>query len=218
MQDVLIFGTNDFAEILYRNIEMQSKKCYRVVGFMVDDDYYTDDTCLELPVYRYSETDRLLVRTAFICVGYTGMNQNREQIFYRLQQDGWNLPNYIDETAVVRSKVMGKANIILEGAIISTQASIGHGNIFYPHSNLAHHSVLGDFNYLSIAATISGHVTVGNNCFFGANSTTKDKIDIHDRSLIGAGCYLNASTNHPDGVYVPPRKIELQKKSSEINL
>ena len=76
---------------------------------MVDDDYYTDDTCLELPVYRYSETDRLSVRTAFICVGYTGMNQNREQIFYRLQQDGWNLPNYIDETAVVRSKVMGKA-------------------------------------------------------------------------------------------------------------
>lgn len=219
MKDIFIFGTNDFAQMLYWNIQYQTKSEFHVLGFVLDDSYYESKHCCGLDVFPYSKIlMETTVRDIFICVGYSRMNQNRKDIFERLLKDGWHFPNYIDETASVRTDYIGMGNIIFEGSRLSIQSSIGNGNIFYPNSHLAHHSTMGDFNYVTICASISGHVEVGNCCFFGANSCTRDKIRIQDRSLLGAGCYLSKSTDHPDGVYVPPRSIELQRKSYEIDL
>ena len=59
---------------------------------------------------------------------------------------------------------------------------------------------------------------IRNNCFFGNNCTIKNGIEIKDKTLIGAGCYISKGTDE-EGVYVPQRSIKLENKSSlDINL
>ena len=67
MKDVLIFGINDFAQMLYENIQYQSRKEFRVLGFVLDDSYWTNKQCCGLEVFPYSRVmETSLVRDIFL--------------------------------------------------------------------------------------------------------------------------------------------------------
>lgn len=218
MKQILIFGTTIFAEdvheiILQDSPEMSESLC----GFVVDDAYYDTETLCNKPVYKYSQleqhftTDNLEI---LISVGYNNMNKVREAIFDRLTRDGRQIANYISPKATVRTNNIGVGNIILDNVNIGVKCEIGNGNIFGPGACLGHHSAVGNFNFFS-CTFISGNTRIGDRCFFGTNSCTKDNIAIADETFIGAGCYLNTDTKARE-VYSSPRTIKLTQDSSVI--
>ena len=220
MQDILIFGTNDFAEILYEYIKQgHGATSFCVKGFVVDVAYYHEKTSYDgLPIYPYSQLtaqfrqDEIMI---LVAVGYTNMNLCRKEIFQRLQQDGWKIVSYIDKRAIVNTEDLGTGNIILDGANIGVCCHVGTGNVFYPESLLAHHCSLGNFNFLAISSSVAGYVQIGDRCFFGNNSCTKEKIRIADACLVGAGCYLPHDVEGKGAVFVPARGQQLLQLSSE---
>ena len=216
---MLIFGCNDFAEMIYESIRRGcSTHEYEVEGFVIDDAYYEAPLYCGKPVYRYSELDSQFVREdirILICVGYSNMNANRKEIFGRLTRDGWNIASYFDKMAIIRTDNLGIGNIVCDGANIGIKSKIGNGNIFYPGALFAHHSTAGDFNFFAISSSVAGHVSVGNQCFFGNNSSTRDKITIADKNLIGAGCYLNHNVQVSGRVYVSNRCVELADRTAD---
>lgn len=220
MNKVIIFGTTQFAELLYFNLKKDKE--YEVVAFTVDGAFKKYDRFCELPVIDFEDITTIYNPERygmFICVGYSKMNMIRKEKFLKAKEKGYRIINYIHPTALIQTKFIGEGNIFMEGVIIGPFVKIGNGNIFYPKAHIAHHTSLGNFNFIAISAAIAGNVLIADNCFFGNNCTTRNDIIIQKFTLVGAASYLSCSTDSEGLVYVPPRSVKLPNKSSfEINL
>ena len=196
MSSVLIFGTSSFSEVLAETIAQDSPEI-NLKGFILNDEYYTNENFSDRKVYKYSELKNYFSPNdteILVSIGYTNMNINREKIFTLLKSDGWKIASYINPKATIRTSSIGIGNIILDAVNIGVKAQIGDGNIFYNNGILSHHSKIGNFNYFAPCVAIAGHVNIANRCFFGINCSVANGVNISDETLVGAGCYISKDT------------------------
>lgn len=215
MEKVIIFGLNQFAELLYFNLKDDID--YEVVAFSVDEDYKNIESFCEKPVVAFEEIEKVYepnIHGFFICIGYNKMNQLRKQKFKEIKAKGYSIMSYTHPTAYVQTNDIGEGNIIMDGVNIGPFTKIGTGNVFYPKAYIAHHTEVGSFNFFAISVAVAGNVLVGSNCFFGNNCTIKNNIKIDDFTLIGAAAYLSNDTCSCGEVYTPPRSMKLENKHS----
>ena len=217
MNNVIIFGTTQFAELLYHYLS--SNPDYNVCGFTVDQEFCTTSHYCNLPLIPFEEIENKFDPEnygMFICVGYTKMNSIRASRFEEAKRKGYKIMSYAHESATILTEDFGEGNIIMENVTIGAFSSIGNGNIFYPNAHVAHHTTIGNYNFFTISVAIAGNIIIGNNCFFGNNCTIKNNISIADYTLVGAAAYVSANTA-AYSVYVPPRSICLiNKKSTDL--
>ncbi len=216
MKSVLLFGTNEIAEIISYNVDNNlGIEPMEVIGFVLDDEYFSQDSFAGKQVYRYSEAKNKLFGKVeiIVCIGYKEMNEGRKKVFYRLQKEGWSIGSFVSRESRIYAKGQGVGNIFLNASFVGVDSVIGNGNIF-SFGKISHHSRLGNFNYLS-NNSVGGHVCIGDCCFLGLQSCIKDNIHIHDKTLVGAGCYLGHSTKLPGQAYGASRAVKLGK-SEEV--
>lgn len=214
MKNVIIFGTTQFAEILYFFLKQENK--YNVCGFTVDKKYIKKETFCDLPVFPFENIeDKFNPKDfgIFICMGYTNMNTVRAEKFTKAKQKGYAIESYTHPTAVVLSKDFGEGNIIMENVTVGAFCKFGDGNVLWANAHIAHHTCIKDYNFFTISVAVAGNIRIGSYNFFGNNCTIKNGINIEDYSLIGAGCYLSEDTKKY-GVYVPPKSYQLLNKKS----
>lgn len=209
-----IYGTTELGEILFNCL----KECnIEIDGFTVDKEYITDNFLMSYPVVPYDELKSSAENGEeigiYVCIGYKAMNENRRRAFKRIKADGMKIESFIHPSAIVKSDSIGEGCLIFEQAYIGPYTTIGDGNIFFPKSMLSHHSNAGNFNFFSVGCSVAGNVKIGDNCFLGNNSTTKDAVNIGSYTLLGAGCYVSCDTNEYD-VIVPARGQILENKRS----
>lgn len=219
MRNVIIFGTDQFAELLY--FYLQDDKEYNVVAFTVDRQYMKTCELHGKPVICFENIEKEYNPQEyglFLCIGYNWMNQVREQKYKEAKNKGYKIMSYCHPSSLVSTKDIGEGNIIMEGVIIGAFAKIGKGNVFYAKAHIAHHTIIGDFNFFAISVAVAGNVLIKNNCFFGNNCTVRNDIRIDSFTLIGAAAYISEDTMLGD-VYVPARSIKLAaRKSIDFNL
>lgn len=206
---VLIFGTGQFAQIIKRYLEEQGRV---LAGFTVNK------SCISGGggVYPFETIEKIFPPSEYemiICVGYTHMNSIRQRIFAEAQEKGYHIIGFIHESATVLTDDIGDGTIVMERALIGPFCKLGTGNIVFADAHIAHHTLVGDFNFFTISVAVAGNVKIGNNCFFGNNCTIRNGIEIKDYTLIGAGAYVSKSTEAYD-VMVPNRAIKLEGKTS----
>lgn len=119
MEKYIIFGVNELSEIVTIYINSNNEYNGRVIGFVVDDEYYNEDMFCMLPTYKYSEIGNIFNKKDvkfLICVGYSQMNETRKNIFYRLKNEGWKIGsfNYFSPGASIAGKVNIEDNCFLE--------------------------------------------------------------------------------------------------------
>lgn len=187
---VLIFGTGDFADVLYQKLLAQQEQ---VDGFVVNEKYITEKNFLGLPVLPYEHleehfgTEQISLYLAVI--GKKCMFQQREDAYRAIKADGYEVKNFISSHAMVQTKQIGDGNIIMENVVIEQHCVLGSGNIIWPNVVLPHHNRVGSFNNLSPSASFSGYAVVGNHCFIGNNACLNNHVQVHDRALVGAGVF-----------------------------
>ena len=54
--EIVIFGTGEFGRMMYEFLEHDSD--YKVVGFCVEEKYYSDSTLYSLPVVKFEEVEK----------------------------------------------------------------------------------------------------------------------------------------------------------------
>jgi UDP-3-O-[3-hydroxymyristoyl] glucosamine N-acyltransferase len=81
-------------------------------------------------------------------------------------------------------------------------------------SSIAHHSIVGANCFISSQVAVSGFCTIGESCFLGVNSCTKDHVNIAKDTFVGAGAVVIQDTE-PGKIYVgnpakplPDRTVE----------
>jgi sugar O-acyltransferase (sialic acid O-acetyltransferase NeuD family) len=221
MKKALIFGTNDFAELLYFHLRKDVNASTEVCAFTISQRYYSSSEFCGLPVFPFEEICDNFPPSEygiFVCVGYKDMNENRRKIFGTITEKGYDVLSFIHPTAQMNALYIGKGTIIMPNVVIGEYCTVGNGNIFYHGSIIAHHSHIGNFNFFAINSCVSGHVTINDGCFFGANSTIRNSVTIANQTLVGANAYVDKDTK-PQCVIVPSRSKILKGLSSfNINL
>jgi sugar O-acyltransferase (sialic acid O-acetyltransferase NeuD family) len=218
-QNLIIFGNGIAAKMAKYYFDNDSH--YQIVAFTVDKDFIVSEMLEGLPVLDFSTIDLHfppIENTIFIAVGYSKMNELRENKYQIAKKMGFGIASYISSRCVNMSKFpIGENAYILEGSIIQPFAKIGNNVTIWSGSVVGHGSIIEDNNFLSINVVVCGYTVIKNNCFLGANSTISDFVTIAEKTLVGAQSFISKNTEK-GSVYVAPRAIKLDKNSSEMNL
>lgn len=219
MEDIIIFGSGDIAQIANYYFKIDSK--YRVVAFTVDREYVKESEFEGLPVVPFDEltskypADKFKM---FIAVSYAGLNKVRETKYYEAKKLGYTLVSYVSsKCSYLTPYEHGDNCFIFEDNTIQPFVKIGNNVTLWSGNHIGHHSVIHDHNFISSHVVVSGHCVINSNSFIGVNSTLGHKVEIGRENIIGAGSIITKSTGAGE-VYVPAKSIKLDKSSSEIKL
>ena len=144
-----------------------------------------------------------------LTIGYSQMNEHRESKFNYCKEKGYKVLTYVSKQAQVYTNHIGEGSIILPGTYLGPFSEVGICTVVRPGSVLAHHDVIGDFNWIADGCTFGGGVRMGSHCFLGLGTTVRNEISISDYTFTGAQTYLGRDTERY-GAYigVPSKKIE----------
>lgn len=118
----------------------------------------------------------------------------RAEAFESLAAKGIPFANVVDRTAVVRAGVrMGRGNLVMGNAYLSTAVEIGDDNFFASHTVIEHHSKIGSHCTFGPRTTLSGAVSVGDRVKTGVAVSIEPYVKIGSRSVIASACVI---TNH----------------------
>ncbi len=216
---LIIFGTNDIAQIAHDYFESDSP--YSVVAFTVDRNFITGTEFEKKPLIPFEDLESSYSPDSyeiFIALSYTQLNQLREKKYNEAKDRGYKIASYISSKCSYLSKYPpGENAFIFEDNTIQPYVKIGNNVTLWSGNHIGHHSTIEDHNFISSHVVISGHCTIKSHCFLGVNSTIAHKVEVGERTIIGAGAVITKNTEQ-DSIYVVPRSIKLDKKSSEITL
>ena len=210
-KNLVIFGTEDFAEIAYEYFTHDSE--YRVVGFTVDNAYKTTDSKFGLPVVPFEDLQQFFPAGSheiFCAIVYARMNKVREEVCLRVKQAGYRLASYVSSRAFVWHNVkMGEHCFIFEDNTIQPFVEIGNNVVMWSGNHIGHHSKVGDHIFITSQVVVSGWCDIGDHCFIGVNTTLANNTSVGNGSWIGHGTCLGGAI---------PEKSLVKAPSSEVSV
>ena len=118
--------------------------------------------------------------------------------------------SWIHPTSLVLDNVeIGEGTFIGAYSIITTNIKIGNHAILNRMNQIGHDCVIGDFFSAMPGSIISGNSIIGDRCYIGTNSSTREKIKIGNDVTIGLNTGI-VKDILVSGVYVgsPLKKIK----------
>lgn len=189
MEDIILLGIGGHAHSVVDTIEGAGK--YRIVGFLDIE----ENQGKEYRGYRVIGTDGMLesyyqkgIRNAFVTVGYLGEGNTREKLYKALKRIGYEIPNIIDETAIIaRDVCIGEGNFVGKRAVINANAKMGTMCIINTGAIVEHDCCIGDMTHIAVGTILCGGVMVGDRTLIGAGAILKQGVQIGSHVIIGAG-------------------------------
>lgn len=227
MKKTVIFGTTSLASTL--RYEMETDAGMDTESFCLTSDYmeksgFGASAMFDgRPVVPFERLNELYGHGNFqvmIMVGYSNMNSNRENLFRKCDQYGYEIGSYISPRAKIAcrgtdgdSVPFGRGTIIFEGSRICRFAKLGDGNIVVG-ATIEHDNTVGNFNWFARNFITAGSVKVGNNNFFGVNACIRDQTAIGNYCLVGAGAVIDHSLEDCTLATAPKARISVTSKST----
>jgi len=216
---LILFGTGDIAQIAHDYFEKDSE--YSVVAFTVDQEFLTGSEFEKKPLFPFENIETIYTPAEyeiFIALSYTQLNKLREKKYLEAKEKGYKIASFISSKCTYLSKYPpGENAFIFEDNTIQPYVKIGDNVTLWSGNHIGHHSIIKDHNFISSHVVISGHCIINSHCFLGVNSTLAHKVEIGERTIVGAGAVITKNTEQ-DSIYVAPRSVKLDKKSNEITL
>jgi len=180
MKDIVIFGTGQTSEIIFRCFSRNTKR--NIVAFTSHSSFVNDKFFLGLPVVPFEKIEIQFPPDKyeiFIAISYENNNMLRKKIFEEVKQKNYFLASYISPESNIDDDIsVGENCLILESNVIQPFASIGNNVFIWGNVSVGHHSVIKDHCWLTPGSSIGGNTTLGSGTFLGINATIGHLIDI----------------------------------------
>jgi sugar O-acyltransferase (sialic acid O-acetyltransferase NeuD family) len=216
-QQVVIFGTGDFAQVAAIYLEADSP--YTVAAFTIDDGYVSTPQLLGLPVIPFSQLGHQHPPSHYpmlVAIGFSKVNQARAEIYQRCKALGYQLISYVSSKAVQWGHVsIGDNCFIFEQNVLQPFVQIGNNVVLWSGNHIGHHAHIEDHCFIASHAVISGRVRIGPRCFVGVNATFRDGVTVAADCVIGAGALIVRDTQIGE-VYRGPKSEPAPYKSHEM--
>ncbi len=189
MEDIILLGLGGHAHSVVDSIEQEGK--YNIIGFLDTEkmqgkrfrDYCVLDTDNALQEYFDKG-----IKNAFVTIGFMGHGNVRNQLYKRLKDIGYTVPDIIDITAVVSENAILEDGIFVgKKVVINANVKIGNMCIVNTGAIVEHDCVIGRFSHIAVSSVLCGGVLVGEQTLIGANATVIQEIKIGNCCVIGAG-------------------------------
>lgn len=213
---VIIFGTNDFAELALYYLTFDSD--YEVHGFTKNANYIIDgEKYYERPVVPFEELNKHFPPTEyylFAPMSGNKMNNIRKNIYLEGLNKGYRFISYVSSKCTDYSVSIGDNCFILENNVLQPFTEIGNNVILWSGNHIGHHSKIEDHSFFTSHVVLSGHCLVKERSWFGVNSTIRDGLTIGEGSLIAMGSLITKSTDE-NGFYMGSPAKKQEKTSLE---
>lgn len=187
METLLIIGAGGHGKVVAEAAELENK--YDKIAFL--DDNNKLDGIYNFPVVGKVTNYKNLkckYKYAFVAIGN---NEVRVKIIEDILREGFIVPIIIHPKATVSnySKV-GFGTVILSGAIVNVNSSIGKGCILNINSTLDHDSTLGDGVHISSGAVVGSMVNIGDLSTIKAGACITQGNVIEKNAIINPGIVI----------------------------
>jgi sugar O-acyltransferase (sialic acid O-acetyltransferase NeuD family) len=191
-----LIGAGGFAREVLAHMEIQ-RPCF------VDDAYWDEkygDGVRPLSSFDPNEYEVLIA---------IGDSQARADMWKRLPKET-RFFSFIHRSAqMLNPATLGEGAIITANCILTVNITVGKHCHLNLGTTLGHDCIIGDCFTTAPGVNISGNNRIGNNVYFGTNSSTREKISICDNVVIGLNSGVVKDITEP-GVYggVPAKRIK----------
>lgn len=187
---IVIYGAGGHARVVIEMIR-EARRDLHVIG-IVDDAEKRPAEVFGVPVVgdadRLEEFRNRGVQLAALGVGAVTHNALRAELFDRLTQQGFGLPNLIHPDATVEQSVrMGRGNQIFAGAVVSSNVELGDNTIVNANAVVSHDCRIADHAHLTPGALLAGGVSVGPKSVIGMGVTVYLGIEIGTEVVVPNG-------------------------------
>lgn len=219
---IVIFGTNDFAELAHYYIANDTN--FEVVGFTshqsyIKDKYYKPKNSTKMysvvpfeNINQHYPPDEVLL---FAPMTGVKMNNVRKSVYLEGKQKGYEYYSYISSKATVNNNEIGENCFILEDNTLQPFTTIGNNVVLWSGNHIGHHAIIEDHVFFTSHVVLSGHCHVKQRAWFGVNSTIRDGITIGEGSLVAMGSLITKSTD-PNGFYMGSPAKKQEKLAEEV--
>jgi UDP-perosamine 4-acetyltransferase len=184
-RQLVIVGSGGHAKVVIELVRALEQ--FDIVGCLDPDPSAGDG--MGLPILGGDEEleklYRLGVRSAFVALG---ANRLRIKLGTALINQGFEVPSLVHPCATVSlSARIGRGVVIMAGAVVNAQATIGDFCIVNTLSSVDHDCVLGTGSHVAPRSALAGSVQLGIGVFMGIGSVAINNIEIGDFAVVGAG-------------------------------
>ena len=82
---------------------------------------------------------------------------------------------------------LGRGCLILQQCTLSAGCHIHDHVVMLPGCRISHDTVVEDFNVLATGVILCGHVRISPNCYLGAGSLVRERLQLGEGCLVGMG-------------------------------
>lgn len=217
MAKIIIFGTQDFAELAHFYLENDSE--HEVVAFCVNEAYLPENKSFKgLPVVPFETVEINFPTTEyqfFAPMSPTQMNRVREKVYHSIKAKGYQLISYISSKATWFNNPIGDNCFIFENNTIQPFVTIGNNVILWSGNHIGHHSIIKDHVMFTSHVVLSGHCVVENYCTLGVNSTIRDGVTLAEGTFVAMAASITKNTDEW-GFYKGNPALKSEKSTKEM--
>lgn len=203
MKKIIIIGNKIGAKTIYGYLSQDKR--YQVDAFCVDKEFIEKQELVDLPVVSFDVLKQKYPNTEYTIVlgiGYTKLNQNRENMFLRIKDMGYTIETYIHPSAIIlNGNKIGEGSMVFAGSIIEPNTIIGENSLIWSNCVIAHNAEVKDNCWIAANSIVSAEATIQNNTFIGVNCTITNHVEVSEFNIIGAGALISKNTK-PNEVYL----------------
>lgn len=126
-----------------------------------------------------------------VCVGPSA---GRREVVRRLSRSGVGAERYATYVArsarVGSTSDVGAGSILLDGVVVTADATIGRHVVVMPNSTVTHDDVIDDFATLTAGVALAGRVHVREAAYLGMNAAVRQGVVIGARATVGMGAVV----------------------------
>jgi len=202
MQKLVVVGNSISAEIMNEYLKHDSR--YEIAAFSVDADFIKTDELFGRPLVDLKSLPQTYPADQYhllMAIGYGNLNRNREQIFDRVKEMGYQVETYIHPDAKVYTTTIGEGCLIMPNAFVDVCSEIGTNTVIWGNCSVAHHAKVSSSCWLATGCVVSGSACIDKNTFLGISSIVVNDVKVGSYNIIGAGAMVVKNTEDYD-VYI----------------
>jgi len=187
-----------------------------VVGIVDDNTELLETEVGGIPVVGSIEDSIGRDESLLVCVG---PSVSRRKVVLRLRESGVRddrFATYVARSARVgETSTVGAGSILLDGVVITADASIGSHTVLMPNTTVTHDCVLDDFATLAAGVSLGGSVRLRESAYIGMNASIKQGVTVGAAATVGMGAVVLSDV--PQGEVwagVPARRLTIPDRGN----
>jgi sugar O-acyltransferase (sialic acid O-acetyltransferase NeuD family) len=202
---VIIFGANHLGRAAKEIFENNKVVVY---GFLDDDKKLHTKEIDDVVILGSTDDDGFLKLIGKKCEAFVAVDDNRlrKSLVKMIQEERHMQPvNAIHSSAIISTKAsLGHGNFIDVGVSIAPGASVGSHCILHTKSIVGVEATLGDYVQLGSGSIVNAGASVGDEVFIGSGVTIVAGVTIGKGARIGAGSVVIAPVKENETVFGNP--------------